>query len=39
MKLAPVNRVNVRQRVFVPEMDVFSACFNLPTIFQIDGLQ
>jgi len=33
MKLIPVNGVNVCELVFVPEMDVFSACFNFWNIF------
>jgi len=33
MKLLPANGVNVCELVFVPEMDVFSICFNFLTIF------
>jgi len=39
MKLIPVNGVNVCKLVFVPEMDVFNACFNFWTIYQVGGLQ
>jgi len=39
MKLAPVNGINVWELVFVSEMDVFSACFNFQTIYQVSGLQ
>jgi len=39
MKLVPVNGVNVCKLVFVPDMDVFSTCFNFCTIYQVDGLQ
>jgi len=39
MKLAPANGVNVCEVVFVSEMDIFITCFNLRTIYQVDGLQ
>jgi len=39
MKLTPVNGINVYKLVFVPEMEVFSICFNSRTIFQVGGLQ
>jgi len=35
MKFAPVNSVNICELVFVPEMDVFTTCFNFPTIYQL----
>ena len=38
MKLAAVNDVNVSELEFVPEMDVFSTCFNLWAIYQVGGL-
>jgi len=39
MKLAPMNDVNVYELVFVPDVDVFSTCFNFLTIYQIGVLQ
>ena len=32
MKLAPVNGVKVCKLVFVPEVDVFSTCFNFTKV-------
>ena len=39
MKVIPVNGVKVCELVFIPEMDVFNACFNFGTICQVGGLQ
>jgi len=38
MKRAPMNGINVCERVFVSEMNIFSTCFNFLTIYQVGGL-
>jgi len=39
MKLIPVNVISSCELVFAPEMDVYNACFNFWTIYQVGGLQ